>query len=220
MTTTTSAAQTATTRLRGAILDGRLGPGEHVTETDVARRFEMSRTPVREALRALEAEGLVDLRPGRGAVVVDLRDESLDGLFDLRIRVEGMAARAAARRLDHEQLQRLRGIAQGILDIVERTDGAPTGGDLAQVYDANALFHGLIVAASGSRVASRTFRELINAAVLMRTYQAFDPAAMRRSAAHHLEVVAAFEARDGEWAEAVMTSHLLSARAALLGARP
>ncbi len=208
------------TQVRHAILTGRLEPGEHLTETDLASRFDVSRTPVREALRTLQAEGLVELRPGRGAVVVDLRDESVEGLFELRVRVEGMAAQAAARRLSDADIDHLREIAQRIASLVESAHGRPGAADLTEIYERNATFHGLIVDASRSRAAARTFRELIHTVVLMRTYQAFEPADMRRSSAHHLELVAAFEARDGTWAEAVMTSHLLSARAALLGPRP
>lgn len=220
MTSRHSAARAATDRLRDAILQGDFEPGQHLAEVDLADRLHMSRTPVREALRALAAEGLVELRAGRGAVVVDLRDESVEALFDLRIRVEGMAAARAARRIGDAQLERLQGFADRILDIVTATDASPDADDLAEIYELNALFHGLIIDASGSRAATRTFRELIHMVVLMRTYQAFDGAAMSRSAAHHVELLAAFRARDPHWAEAVMTAHLLSARASLLGPRP
>lgn len=219
MSAAKSATQETTARLRGDILAGAFGPGERLGEVDLAERFGVSRTPVREALRALEREGLVAVRPGRGATVVDLTDESLESVFEMRGRVEGLAARTAATSLTAEALERLRGFATRIHEIVEATDAEPDRADVAEIYDLNERFHAGIVAATSSPLVQRSFREMIHTVVLMRTYQAFDAAALRRSAAHHLELVAAFDARDGDWAESVMHSHLYSARASLLGPR-
>lgn len=219
MSSTRSTTQETTARLRGHILDGAFAPGERLGEVELAERFGVSRTPVREALRALEREGLVELRPGRGASVVDLTGESLESVFEMRARVEGLAARTAATSLDDEDRERLREYARRIHQIVEDAHGKPDRADIAEIYDLNERFHGGIVAATSSSLVQRSFREMIHTVVLMRTYQAFDADALRRSAAHHLEIMAAFDARDGAWAESVMHSHLYSARASLLGPR-
>lgn len=212
--------QETTAQLRGQILMGTFDPGERLGEVELAERYGVSRTPVREALRALEREGLVQVRPGRGASVVDLTDESLEAVFEMRVRVEGLAARRAASTLTDRQREELREHATRIHVIVEAADGAPNRADIAEIYDRNERFHVGIVAASESTLLERSFRGMMHTVVLMRTYQAFDVDALRRSAAHHLEIMAAFDARDGDWAESVMHSHLYSARASLLGPRP
>lgn len=214
-----SATQEAASQLRGDILKGHYQPGARLAETELAESMGMSRTPIREALRVLEADGLVELRPGRGAVVVSPTDDALEILFDLRMQIEGLAAKTAATRLDPEDIDRLDGYARGLIQIVETTRGNPNPEQQAEIYDLNALFHGLIVDVAKSKLLSRTFREMIHMVVLVRTYQAFNLDDLRRSSGHHLELVAAFRARDGAWAESVMHSHLLSARAALLGPR-
>jgi DNA-binding GntR family transcriptional regulator len=219
MRTSKFAAQETTAQLRAEILEGEFLPGERLGEVELAGRFGVSRTPVREALRALESEGLVELQPGRGASVVDLTEQSLEAIFEMRARVEGLAAHNAATSLAADELERLRERASRISGIVEASSGSPDRADIAEIYDLNKQFHGAIVAASSSTLMARSFNEMIHTVVLMRTYQSFDPEALRRSAGHHLEIVAAFEARDGDWAESVMRSHLFSARASLLGPR-
>lgn len=219
MTSTTFAAEETAAKLRTEILGGAFMPGERLGEVELASRFGVSRTPVREALRSLEAEGLVELQPGRGASVVDMTEQSLESVFEMRARVEGLAARNAATRLDAEALEELRRLATRISEIVEASAATPDRAEIAEIYELNEQFHSGIVAASGSPLMLRSFNEMIHTVVLMRTYQAFDPDALRRSAGHHLELVAAFGARDGDWAESVMRSHLFSARASLLGPR-
>jgi DNA-binding GntR family transcriptional regulator len=85
-----------TDRVRSAILSGQFGPGERVPQDDLAQQLGVSRMPVREALRILESEGLVELRPHRGAVVVDLLPEDIAEVFEIRAMLEGKAAALAA----------------------------------------------------------------------------------------------------------------------------
>jgi DNA-binding GntR family transcriptional regulator len=158
----------------------------------------MSRTPVRDALRRLAAEGLVELASNKGARVIAWTPQELDHVFRLRAQLEGFATGEAARLATAEELDELEALARSI----ERHALPGPDHDLA-----------LVPALNSSRGA---LSGLVHAPVLTRTMQAFDDEAMRRSVNHHLEIVAALRAGDGEWAASVMRSHLLSARAALL----
>lgn len=199
-------------QLRERILGGEYVPGERLGEVELADKLGVSRTPVREALRRLTAEGLVDLVPNKGARVVEYPRRDLDQIFKIRARVEGLAAREAARTATDADIDHLERVAT---ELKERSDA----GRLEDVYRLNAEFHGSLNALAGSAVLTATVGQLIHSSVLSRTLHSFDEAARQRSANHHLEIVAALRARDPEWAGAVMTAHLMSARASLLGPR-
>ena len=208
----TAASDRAMHQLRERILGGEYAPGERLGEVELADKFGLSRTPVREALRRLAAEGLVDITTNKGARVVEYPPQDLEYIFMIRAHVEGLAARAAAQTATTADIDRLDHIATVLKDHAE-------AGNLDEVYRLNAEYHATLNGLAGSPVVSTTVGTLIHASVLQRTLHAFDDAAMRRSVNHHLEIVAALRARDGDWAEAVMHAHLLSARASLLGPR-
>lgn len=198
--------------LRGRILAGELPGGERLGEVELAGELGMSRTPVRQALLRLAAEGLVEVTPNRGARVIVRSDRELEEVFELRARLEGLAARQAAALATEEQLDRLDRLAHEIADYASSRD-------LAMVTKLNSEFHGGILDVVGSATLASSVASLMHASVMARTQESFDDAAISRSVHHHLEIVAALRARDGDWAESVMHSHLLSARAALLGPR-
>jgi len=208
----TAASDRAVNQLRERILGGEYIPGERLAEVELAEKLGVSRTPVREALRRLAAEGLVDITTNKGARVIDYPRADLERIFEIRARVEGLSARVAAELATTADIDRLDHIATVLKDHAE-------AGNLDEVYRLNAEYHATLNGLAGSPVVSTTVGTLIHASVLQRTLHAFDDAAMRRSVNHHLEIVAALRARDGDWAEAVMHAHLLSARASLLGPR-
>jgi DNA-binding GntR family transcriptional regulator len=198
--------------IRDEILAGRFAPGERLAETDLAALLGMSRTPVRDALRRLAAEGLVELASNKGARVIAWTPQELDHVFRLRAHLEGFATGEAARLATAEQLDELDELARSI----ERHALPGPEHDLSLVPALNSSFHGLLSRIGGSASLRGALSGLVHAPVLTRTMQAFDDEAMRRSVNHHLEIVAALRAGDGEWAASVMRSHLLSARASLL----
>lgn len=200
--------------VRALILDGIYRPGARLGEVELAAAVGVSRTPIREALRQLAAEGLVEIRPNKGARVVSWTNAELDDVFDLRAQVEGLGARLAAQRASDEWAAKLQAIAVRHL---EATTAEPR--DLEVVYAINSEFHNGLVAAVGGSSFPSVLGSLVHTPILFRTLHMFDDAAMLRSAHHHLEIVAAIRARDPDWAESVMRSHLLSARASLLGPR-
>lgn len=201
--------------IRALVVTREFQPGDRLGEADLAARLAVSRTPVREALRQLAADGLVEHEPNKGARVVALSDHELEHVFELRARVEGTAAARAANGATHDELARLEALADQIaLHALPGTDQ-----DLDRVYGCNADFHLLLAEASRSTVVAASVRQLFHAAATVRTYQGFDEASVRRSVAHHFEITAALRAGDGEWARSTMHSHLWNARAALLGPR-
>lgn len=201
--------------VRGLILRGEYAPGERLGEVELAQLLGVSRTPVREALRRLSAEGLVDITPNKGARVVDHTAEDLEHVFLLRAQVEGLGARLAAGRISDAALDELQASAE---QMAAHAMPGPDQ-DLELVYGLNARFHALVVAATGSNVLPTVVDGLVHTGAVLRTLHGFDDDAMRRSTQHHLEIVAALRAHDGLWAESVMRSHLMSARASLLGPR-
>ncbi|GGO74828.1 GntR family transcriptional regulator [Nonomuraea cavernae] len=202
----------AVDELRSLILAGQYAPGDRLGEVELAEVLGVSRTPVREALRRLEAEGLVELVANKGARVVAYPGRDLETIFELRARVEGLAARQAALTASPDDVARLHEVAVDLRDHAER-------GELDAVYRLNSEFHQSLVRLGGSPLLGQSISSLIHSSVLLRTYGSFDEDAMRRSVNHHLEIAAAVRAGDPEWAEAVMRAHLFSARASLLGPR-
>ncbi|MFI6480956.1 GntR family transcriptional regulator [Nonomuraea sp. NPDC050663] len=198
--------------IRSLILGGQYAPGDRLGEVELAEALGVSRTPVREALRHLQSEGLVEIVANRGARVVEYPHEDLDAIFELRARIEGLAARQAAATATTRDADHLHEVAVSIRDHAERSD-------LDSVYRLNAEFHRTLVRLGGSTVLAQSINSLIHSPVLLRTYNSFDAEAMRRSVNHHIEIAAAVHAGDPDWAEAVMRAHLFSARASLLGPR-
>ncbi|MER7369787.1 GntR family transcriptional regulator [Nonomuraea wenchangensis] len=198
--------------LRSLILGGQYAPGDRLAEVELAEALGVSRTPVREALRRLAAEGLVELVANKGARVVEYPRDDLESIFELRARIEGLAARQAALAAAPEDADRLHAIAVELREHADRDD-------LDAVYRLNADFHQGLVRLGGSTLLAQQISMLIHSPVLLRTYGSFDKEAMDRSTGHHLEIAAAVRAGDPEWAEAVMRAHLFSARASLLGPR-
>lgn len=201
--------------LRGLILAGDLAPGERLGEVELAEVLGMSRTPVREALRRLSSQGLVEVEQHKGARVTDWSTDELDQVFVLRAHLEGLAAAGAARAATDEQVEELDRIASELASWALPLETR----DLARVTELNSAFHAGLLAIAGSSTLSGALSGLLHRSVLSRTQHSFDEAAMRRSVHHHLEIVAALRAHDPVWAESVMRSHLLSARASLLGPR-
>jgi DNA-binding GntR family transcriptional regulator len=131
--------------LRQAILAGRYAPGERLVEDRLAEAFGGSRVPVREALKTLAGEGLIELTPRRGACVADLTPDVAEELVEVRATLEGLTARLAARRRDPEILAQLR-------DVLTRGDAAARDGDAAELAALNREFHELLARAGSNRV--------------------------------------------------------------------
>jgi DNA-binding GntR family transcriptional regulator len=146
-------------RLRALILTGEYGPEERLIEEQLAERLGVSRTPVRQALTMLEAEGLVEIAPNRGATVCSFSTEDVWDIYDLRAVLEGHAARRAAGRIERVELERLRELVGEMEGLAGRFEDHEE--EIRTLVKLNQEFHWTIVEASRNR----RLRRLINRTV-------------------------------------------------------
>ena len=196
-----------TETIRDRILSGDYPAGHHLRETAVANDLKVSRTPVREALHRLAADGLVELHPNRGARVAGWTDEEVEEIFGLRVLLEGYAARLAATRIDAVTLAGLEELAARM----ESTDETGDDAERDEIAELNVAFHLLILECAGNAQLT-SFASSLARLLVHDAFQRFSESAVRRSFSHHAELIAAFRVRDADWAEAVMRAHLLAGR--------
>jgi DNA-binding GntR family transcriptional regulator len=196
-------------RLLQAILDGRYPPGARIVETRVARELGTSQAPVREALRDLEALGVVETAAFRGARVRRPSAAELLEAFGIRAELESLGARLAIPRLTEADLEDLRAL-------VDEMRRAADLGDTFAEATADAAFHGRIVALAGNATLERVWRTL---EPFSRTYITIvAPGADRRRIADlHVPVLDALRRRDPELAVEVLHQHFTDAAAMLAG---
>lgn len=195
--------------LHEAIMEGRFAGGTRLKEVALAEQFNISRTPIREALMQLERDGLIDLLPGRGAVVRSLSERDVEDAFQIRALLEGYGAAQAALRITEEQMQEL----EQICDEMEGPDGRGTSPEtIAYLLDRNDRFHQIILAASGNSRLPSALSADMEIPYIYRTYYWYTDKERQRSFHYHRELVEAFRRRDMLWAEAAMKSHVHAAR--------
>jgi DNA-binding GntR family transcriptional regulator len=189
--------QEAYARLLDEIRTGRLKPRARLTETDLARRLGISRTPVREAIRQLEADGLVTHVPRVGAAIRALDHAEVMELYEMRAVLEGTAARLAARAASDVELAELAAID---------ADLARAGGP--RLAELNRQFHRTLLDAARNRFLTRSMNGLSRTLLILgpSTLEEADRKAAARS--EHAAVLAALIARDGAAAEDAMRAHI------------
>ncbi|MGO4618189.1 GntR family transcriptional regulator [Nocardia sp. 2YAB30] len=188
--------------LENAVVDGHYRPGERLDPARLEQEFGCSRTPVREALQALERSGLVQIRPKQGTYVTELSITELAERFEVMAELEGMAARLSARRIEKESLDELERTLR------ECEDHATTG-DADSYYYANAAFHGVVYDSCGNEYLRQQAHSLKRALQPYRRLQLRVPDRMRRSMAEHREIADAIAAGDAETAENAARDHVL-----------
>lgn len=214
MTPALTAAERATAALRELILGGGLPAGARLGEVEVADRLGVSRTPVREALGRLASEGLVELVANRGARVSTWTAEELDGVFDLRSALEPRLTALAVPNAAADDVTLLADLAERMLAV-----GCPgPEQDLDALVPLNRAFHDRLVALADHPTLATALAGAIHPPIVLRNFHAYDEASLRRSLAHHVEIVAALRAGDAAWARAVMTAHIHNARAVMVRA--
>ncbi|MGC5331137.1 GntR family transcriptional regulator [Micromonospora sp. DT62] len=210
----TNAAEDAYDALRSAILSGAIGPRERLGEVELSRQFGVSRTPIREALRRLTAEGLVVFQPNRGARVAEWSLADLQEIYEIRARLESYGAALAAKRIDADCLPKL----SLLCDQMEERAQRMSSQDLDQIATLNAELHGLVIGAAASPRLTSLLSSVVEVPLIVRAFRLYEPDALARSMAHHRDLVAALRARDAEWASSTMRAHVLAARTVLLDA--
>jgi DNA-binding GntR family transcriptional regulator len=199
------AADTVREALRDAILEGDLAPGERLREEELAREFCVSRTPVREALKQLHSEGLVEVSPHQGAVVASLTVEDILAIYVVREALEGVSARLAARRASPEQCSRL-------LAIIEEMESQAETMSPGQMAELNLRFHAELRKAAGNRYLERFLGQIEHAVRRFGHTTYAYPGRMQTSIAEHRRIVDAVVARNPEQAEALAIHHMQEAR--------
>lgn len=209
----TRAADHAYAEIRSLILSGDAAPGTQLTEEQLADICGVSRTPVRDALRRLEAELYIVRSGSQRAFVADWSHADVDEMFTLRGMLEAHAARRAATRFDTDGLAALRACNATIEAAVRRDEP-----DIPAFLASNREFHRLIVDAAQSPRLAVTLATLVEQPVVRRTAMHYGRDQLTRSASEHRELILAFEAGDADWAHAVMTGHIRRAFHAFRGA--
>jgi DNA-binding GntR family transcriptional regulator len=199
-------------RLRGMVFERQLAPGQWVDEKALAEAWQISRTPLREALKVLAAEGLVELVPQRGCRVVQLTDADAEQLFPVMALLEGRCAHEAALRASNAELQEL----QRLHDELERHASAQ---DTDGYYRANHAFHSRVQALAANRWLDRATGDLRRFMRLLRGRQLNLPGRIDRSINEHRVLIDALRQRDAARAERAMHDHLMAQLQALLALR-
>lgn len=197
------ASELAYAKIRAHLLSGEVSAGEQLTEDQLAQITGVSRTPVREAVRRLEDELLLVRSDTKRLFVADWSRDDIEEMFALRQMLECHAAERAATRLSREQIAELERLNRELTAAIEQP--AP---DVGRFLDANRAFHEAIIDAAHSPRLGQLLARLVEAPVVLRTARTYSPGDLRQSARDHDELIAAFAARDPDWARAVMGSHL------------
>lgn len=196
-------------RLRTLLVEGRIAPGAKLNERQLCELLHVSRTPLREAIKRLAAEGLVDLLPNRGAVAVKLDAAAVAHAFEVLAALEGLSGELAAARATDAEIAEIRALHYEMLACHARQD-------LSGYYRLNAQIHAAINAAARNPVLTQHYAA-INArvqALRFRTNQ--DGAKWQRAVQEHEQMVQALAARDGAALRAVLVQHLQHKRDAVL----
>jgi DNA-binding GntR family transcriptional regulator len=208
-----AAVERAYAAIREGILGGIYPANSHLKAEDLAVAIGVSRTPVREALRRLHAEGLVDFVANRGAYVLSWDKSDVEEVFGLRLVLESFGAERAATLRSPEQLAQLRQLAERMTAAARERPPHY----LETVAQLNTEFHTLVHTASGIKRLPPILMTVIQIPLTMRTFSRYSDEDLERSMAHHREIVAAFAVRDSQWAGAVMRSHIEAAHHVFLG---
>jgi DNA-binding GntR family transcriptional regulator len=196
----TSLGNDALAKIRGALMDGTLAPGQRIRETDLAERFSMSRTPVREAIQVLRAKGLVTHKDG-ALVVTHLDRRLLDEIYAMRETLEGMSARLAATNARPQDIEDL-----NLLIASEAKVSGPQ-----QRASVNVKFHGLLAILADNRYLSSAIEDLSETLTLLGPTTLADDARYAKARSEHAAIVAAIAEGDAEAAEARMRAHVRAA---------
>jgi DNA-binding GntR family transcriptional regulator len=198
-------------RLRRWILEGEYEPDERLVEEQLGERLGVSRTPIRQALTMLEAEGLVEIAPNRGATVCSFSVDEVWDIYDLRAVLEGHAARRAAGRIGELELADLRRLAVEM----ERTTPERFSDheeEIRQLVARNQQFHGTIVTACRNQRLERLVRRTVEIPLMFKAFFWYTPHERTISNHYHRQILHALEQGDADRAEIIMREHVYEGR--------
>lgn len=201
-----NATELAYRSIRANIVSGEYAEGERLTEKRLSDELGLSRTPIREAIGRLILEGFVENQGGYTNRVAEFPEDEVEQVYEIRRLLECYSARRAARLASDEDIAKLREIYARMA-----ADTPPAGEEAHQRLTlANEEFHKTIVSAARSPRLKALIMTAFDMGMVVRTYRMFSEAELRRSLSHHAELIEAIEARQPDWAESVMSAHLLA----------
>ena len=199
-------------KVRTALVESRYPPGHRLVEQRIAEELGLSRTPVREALRMLQAEGLVVSERNRGAMVRPLSPTEVVDLYGLRIRLESYAVEVATERATEAELSALVDAADAF--------GAAGVDDVPALHAANRRLHDGILAAARHHRLTAMLARTVDIPLVFQALRSFGPTEIRRSDTFHHLIVEAMSRRDATRAAALMAEHIAQGRDAVLDQLP
>lgn len=192
-------------RLRQMLVEGQIAPGAKLNERELSQTLDVSRTPLREAIKMLAAEGLVELLPHRGAIAVSLSEEDVHHTFELMAALEALSGELAAQRITEAELAEIRAMHFEML-------AAYTRADLSAYYPINARIHRAINAAAKNPVLTATYAQVNARLQALRFRSNQDGAKWKRAVKEHERMVEALAARDAAAMREVLLAHLNNKR--------
>jgi DNA-binding GntR family transcriptional regulator len=200
--------------IRARILDGSFAPRFHLREQDLAEDIGVSRTPVREALRKLAADGYVQFIPNRGAFVAEWTEASLSDLIDVRAELAAMAGRLAASHARRADLDELGKLNRAMSDLARRRPA----GYLTEVSRLNLRFHNVVLKAAGNQWLESLMHQTAFLPMVQRAQYGFQASDWNRGFERYNDLIDALAAGDGEWAAATLRAHFHASKHTLLRA--
>lgn len=195
-------------KLEHDILVGDYQKGEVLTELKLSETLGVSRTPIREALRRLEQESLISMST-KGAVVVGISPEDIEAIYEIRIRIEGYAARLAAERASEKEIRAL-------FDMVELQEFYIQKDDADRAMECDSNFHSMIYKMSGSVPVFTTLAELHKKIIKFRRASIERSGRAKKSNDEHRAIYDAIASRNGDLAEALTVQHVSNARDSIM----
>lgn len=196
-------------RLRQMLVEGQIAPGAKLNERTLCEQLRISRTPLREAIKMLAAEGLVELLPNRGSVAVQLSEADVQNTFEVMAGLESMSGELAALRITPTELAEIKALHYEML-------AAYTRRDLSAYYRLNAAIHRCINAAAKNPVLTSTYNQVNARLQALRFRSNQDDEKWGHAVREHEAMVQALEARDPGALGRVLTSHLNNKRAVVM----
>ena len=188
-------------QLRDMIVEGNLKPGQKIPEPELCGRFGVSRTPLREALKVLAAEGIVQLLPNRGAVVAKITHEEIEQIFPIMGVLEALAGELACERITEEDLEKLRRLHKTMIGHYRRGEWLPYS-------KLNRAIHEAVFTAAGNASLSAIYQQLIVRIHAVRFVAKKTPERWHEAVDEHEQMMEALERRDGKRLAKIMRLHL------------
>jgi DNA-binding GntR family transcriptional regulator len=197
------------TRLQNDILNGKYQPGESLVEMKLSEELGVSRTPVREAIRQLELEGLVQLVPNKGVTVKGISSQDIEDIYTIRMLIEGLAARWAAEKITPAELREMK-------EALELEEFYTRKNDAGQLMHFDSKFHDIVFKASKSKPLMQTLSTFHHYVQRARNASLNNPDRARQALKEHKAIYQAIMEHDADRAEKLTTDHVRNASQSLL----